>query len=506
MSAPPLGSAGLPAGVPGSDAPRSDLPMVAPSRADPLVQWGSEGLGGPLGQRAAFGSSWWTPLRVLVVLAVLAGGLGLLAKQSCRDNGWTTPHQFVHVCYSDIPALYSARGLDQGAVPYLDDSAERVEYPVLTGAVMWVSARLVDEDADNRALRYFDVNALALAAAGVVVVGATALTVRRRPWDAALVALSPALVLAMYINWDLYAVALTSLALLAWSRSRPGVAGVLLGLAVSAKFYPLLLLGPLTLLCLRSGHLGELRRTVGAAAAAWLAVNLPVALADWDGWIRFYVFSREREVGWSSPWLLFSLLGGEVPGPLNALAAGTFFLCCVGIAALALGAPRRPRLAQLCFLVLAAFVCVNKVYSPQFVVWVIPLAALARPVWRDHLVWITGEVIHFVGVWLYFVGMSNPDRGLSDTGYAWTIGAHLAGTLWLVAMVVRDVLDPAHDPVRADGADPGVDGVTDDPGGGPLDGAPDVSPSWRVRNRGRRRDAASSSAPERPVPRPEPAG
>ena len=505
MSAPPLGAAGFAAGLPGADRRR-----VAPSHADPLVRWGSEGLGGPLGRRVAFGSSWWTPLRVLVVLAVLAGGLGLLAKQSCRDNGWTTPHQFVHVCYSDIPALYSARGLDVGAVPYLDDSAERVEYPVLTGAAMWVSARLVNDDADNRALRYFDVNALALAAAGVVVVIATALTVRRRPWDAALVALSPALVLAMYINWDLYAVALTSLSLLAWSRSRPAVAGVLLGLAVSAKFYPLLLLGPLALLCLRSGHLRELRRTVGAAAAAWFAVNLPVTLADWDGWIRFYVFSRERGVGWSSPWLVFSLLGGDVPGPLNALAAGTFFLCCVGIAALALGAPRRPRLAQLCFLVLAAFVCVNKVYSPQFVLWVIPLAALARPVWRDHLVWALGEVIHFLGVWLYFVGMSNPERGLSDTGYAWTIGAHLAGTLWLMAMVVRDVLNPARDPVRADGTDRGVEELADDPGGGPFDGAPDVttqiSPSWPLGSRRRRRDATSSSALGSPVPRPGPAG
>ncbi len=505
MSAPATGSARLAAGV----------PTVAPSRADPLVRWSAEGLGGPLGRRAALGSSWWTPLRVLIVLAVLAGGLGLLAKQSCRDNGWTTPHQFVHVCYSDIPALYTARGLDVGAVPYLDDSAEPVEYPVLTGAAMWVSAQFVADDADNRALRYFDVNALALAAAGVVVVGATARTVRRRPWDAALVALSPSLVLAMYINWDLYAVALTSLALLAWSRRRPGLAGVLLGLAVAAKFYPLLLFGPLALLCLRTGHLRELGRTVGAAAAAWLAVNLPVALADWDGWVTFYTFSRERGTGWSSPWLLFSLLGGEVPEPLNALAGGTFFLCCAGIAVLALRAPRRPRLAQLCFLVLAAFVCVNKVYSPQFVVWLVPLAALARPVWRDHLVWALGEVIHFVGVWLYFVGMSNPERGLSDTGYAWTILAHLAGTLWLAATVVRDVLNPDKDPVRMPGGgDQGsgqpADDRADDPGGGPFDGAPDVRArirqSWRLGNRQRHRDAASSSAPGSPVPRPGLAG
>jgi hypothetical protein len=35
-----------------------------------------------------------------------------------------------------------------------------------------------------------------------------------------------------------------------------------------------------------------------------------------------------------------------------------------------------------------------------------------------------------------------------------------------VAMVVRDILRPEHDPVRLDGSD--------DPGGGVLDGAPDA--------------------------------
>ena len=59
-----------------------------------------------------------------------------------------------------------------------------------------------------------------------------------------MVALSPALLLSSYINWDLLAVALAALALAAWSARRPALAGVLLGLAIAAKFYPLLFLGP----------------------------------------------------------------------------------------------------------------------------------------------------------------------------------------------------------------------------------------------------------------------
>ena len=48
-------------------------------------------------------------------------------------------------------------------------------------------------------------------------------------------------------------------------------------------------------------------------------------------------------------------------------------LFCAGIGVLILVAPRRPRLHQVVFLTVAAFVVTNKVYSPQFVVWLIPL-------------------------------------------------------------------------------------------------------------------------------------
>ena len=42
--------------------------------------------------------------------------------------------------------------------------------------------------------------------------------------------------------------------MLMWSRGRPLAAGVLLGLATAAKLYPVLLLGPLLVLCWRAGR------------------------------------------------------------------------------------------------------------------------------------------------------------------------------------------------------------------------------------------------------------
>ena len=55
------------------------------------------------------------------------------------------------------------------------------------------------------------------------------------------------------------------------------------------------------------------------------------------------------------------------------------------------------------FLTVAAFAVTNKVYSPQFVVWLIPLAVLARPRWRDFLWWQAAEVIYFFAVWWYII-------------------------------------------------------------------------------------------------------
>jgi uncharacterized membrane protein len=452
--------------------------VVAPTRDDPVPRAASDAVGGPLGRRAG-GSRFWTPVRVLVALTFLTCAVGLLQKDYCRDSGWSAPGNYTHACYSDIPPLYFGRGLADGEVPYVNQEPERqVEYPVLTGAAMWLTAQLVpdDDDGSRRSLWYFDINALTLAVAAAIAVVATARTAGRRPWDAAMVAVAPGLALAGTINWDLWAVALLALGMLAWSRSRPVAAGVFVGLAAAAKFYPLFVLGPLLVLCWRAGRLRDFATTLGAAALAWAAVNVPVMVADFDGWARFYRLSEERGVGFSSIWFVLSQQGYGVPaGSLNLVAGGLFALSCAAIAVLALRAPRRPRLPQLAFLVVAAFLLTNKVYSPQYLLWLLPLVALARPRWRDVLVWQAGEVVHFVGVWLLIAGYppGNADRALGEDGYGATVLAHVAGTMWLVVMVVRDVLRPEHDPVRTD---PAGRPVADDPAGGVLDHAPDVRP------------------------------
>ncbi|MFI6941575.1 glycosyltransferase family 87 protein [Streptomyces sp. NPDC050418] len=458
---------------------------VAPTRQDEVAAAGSELIGGPLGRKALLGAHWWTPVRVIALIAVGMFALGMVQKLPCYSGGWFfgAGAQYTHACYSDIPHLFQGRGFAVDLVPYFDKipsgisgGMEYLEYPVLTGVFMEVASWITgiptgaEDSLQYREQVYWLVNAGMLMVCAVVIAVCVARTHRRRPWDGLLVALAPAGMLTATINWDLLAIALTAAAMLMWSRSRPLAFGVLIGLATAAKLYPVFLLGPLFLLCWRAGRWREFGVAFTGAAGAWLAVNLPVMIGAFDGWAKFYTFSQERGTDFGSFWLIQQQ---RMTTPLstetvNTLATLLMLASCGLIAALTMTAPRRPRFAQLAFLVVAAFILTNKVYSPQYVLWLIPLAALARPRWRDFLIWQACEVMYFFGIWMYLAYTTSGDKhqGLPEEGYQLAILLHLLGTLYLCAVIVRDILMPERDPVRRDGSD--------DPSGGILDRAMDV--------------------------------
>jgi uncharacterized membrane protein len=331
----------------------------------------------------------------------------------------------------------------------------------------------------NQDQAFYNLNALMLSAFGLATVAVVLAMRRRRPWDAAMLALAPAMVVTATVNWDLFAVGLTAFFFFAWSRRAPVIAGLLLGLAIAAKFYPLFFAGPLILLALRSGRWRAAGATLATALGTWIVVNAPFFVWANSGWGRFWAMSGTRGVDWGTLYYIglhtpisTRAGGGIQPFPwiaenatrLNAVTYVLFGLACLGIAVLALIAPRRPRLAQLCFLVLAVFLLTSKVWSQQFVLWLIPLVVLARPRWGAFLAWQAAEL----GYFLAFYGE------LLTVGGVFTIPEGtfvLAATLrWtmvavLVGLVVRDILQPHRDVVRRT--------YGDDPDGGDFDGAPD---------------------------------
>lgn len=489
------------------DPERSDHP----SRSDGFVRGASQFIGGPLGDHAVAldrpvdgERRFWTAVRIVLALVCLTLALHWVQKSPCQDGAWTNNVQYTRFCYTDVLALYYAEGLHEGKVPYRDHP---VEYPVLTGYFMGVlglpvHALGVDNPDINQGMWFYNLNALVLGALAVATVAVILALRRRRPWDAALFALAPALLLTATVNWDLLAIGLGAFGLFAWARSRPALAGVLLGLAGAAKMWPLFILGPILVLALRAGKVRAALTALGTALVSLVAVNLPVAIPYRESWDRFFELNSTRPIDWGTFWYIGRYLDGKInpgspteQGPfewlnaniptLNYLSYALFGVACLGVAALALLAPRRPRLAQLAFLVVAAFLIFSKVWSQQFVLWLLPLAVLARPRWGAFLAWQFAEVAYFAAFYGELLGSATSRPVFPEGVFVLASTLRLAMVVVLCVLIVRDVLHPERDPVRAT--------YPDDPDGGLLDGAPDAP--WYTRWRSR---------PATPEPEPEP--
>lgn len=493
---------------------------VAPTWTESAGAAISRPFGGPLGRHAQVGRQWfWTPLRVVLLLAMLTLAGAYLFKAPCLQTydtsqgpqlDWRHSKQYTAMCYSDIIPRFGMGDLaPDGVFPYKTPwhqdpgSAQQpryMEYPVVTGVFQWVNAKIADGWVTLAGMGwlpyavitvlYFNVTAFWLTGAWLTTVWAVLMLAGRRPWDAALVALSPLAFAHAFTNFDALATALATGGLLAWSRRRPGVAGALIGLGAAAKLYPLLFFGPLLLLCLRSGRLREGGRALLAAAGAWLAVNLPILVLFPRGWSEFYRLNSSRAADPDSlynalyhytGWAGFDgpLTSGQTPVVLNAVALGLFVLACLAIGWLALAAPVRPRLVQLCFLVVAAFLLTNKVWSPQYSLWLVPLAVLAVPRWRWLLSWMIADAVLWAPRMYYYLGTGN--KGLPEGYFLGAVLIRDALVVALCVLVVREVLRPATDAVRTSlvpvGAHPRP--AAHDPSGGVLDDAPDrVTLPW----------------------------
>jgi hypothetical protein len=466
-------------------------PVASPSRQDPLVRALSAIAGGPAGRRTTASRGFWSAATVLVLLSTSVFGLGFIQKQHCRAAGWSTPDMFWHECYSDIPVLYSSAHLG-GSGPLEDVRSGDLGQPPVAAFAMWAVATVVGTDEGAQAPRtFFDLSTVVLAVALAVAVTALVLAAgRRRSWDAAHLALAPVLVTAGLLSYALLGVALAALALLAWSRSRPLAAGLLLGAAVCATPAVAVVGIAVVALGLRAGRFRPAAVLAVATAGVWFGVRLlayPGAdggIPDaWEGW-------KDAAPGYGSLWLVPSLIQQSRPPrarwwpPVHALdGSGATTGVLLGLAAvvvgtlvLALAARRRPRLAHLALIAVAGTLFVSKSLPVQASLLLLPFVALAGLRWRDHLLWATTELAYFVGVWLFIAGATKPERGLPAGFYLVLVLARLAGIAWLAVQACRAAVDPALDPVRtppdeADGAD-GADGE-DDPIGGPVRDAED---------------------------------
>ena len=382
---------------------------------------------------------------LLLVLAIAASLLSFAKFSHCESHQWATPDQYIHACYSDIPALFGERGLDKGTWAF-SSGDKSVEYPVITGAIMWLTAKITPQS-DFRASAYFNINALYIA---MLFALCTLLMYRITPRFAYLSVLSPAVIASLYINWDLWAIITMIGAIYLFDNHKYRWSAAALGVSIATKFMPVFLLIPIALILWRRRELQLAAQYIAITVATWLAINLPVILTTPQGWLRFYELNLSRESDWGSLWYSLNLLGVNISS-LNLIAVFGLLAAFTAFALYVLELIEPPSLASVAFIVLATVMILSKVYSPQYVLWLTPLAVMAISNSKDlpaFWIWQGAEIIYHVAIWQHLAEVTGARFGLPANWYAALALIRIAASGYLIYVLVRRGLGRTHESER----------------------------------------------------------
>ncbi|MEY3715108.1 MAG: hypothetical protein RJB59_911 [Actinomycetota bacterium] len=375
--------------------------------------------------------------RVVAIVALIAALFSFLKFNHCRGTNWVSPDVYVHMCYSDISALYGAREINTDKWPYA--SAENaVEYPVLTGVVMWATGLLVGDPNGYRT--YFDLNALLII---LLLFTSVFILWRIKPDYVALFPIAPAVFGSLLINWDIYAVLFALLSLYFYKDNKMDLSALFLGIAIATKFYPGVMLFGIALIFWKNKAFKDLTRYLVITFGSWLVINLPFATNNFEGWWRFFKLNIERDNDLGSLWYAAALL--DLPsGNLNNLTIIAFVLAlgAIGVLYFSLIEHRSDfeNLVLIAFLTVAAFVTISKVYSPQYILWLTPLAVLAitKPEERKAFwIWQGTEALYHFAIWQYLASYTGAKFGIPENFYALTIFIRVAGLAYFSATLIR---------------------------------------------------------------------
>ena len=302
----------------------------------------------------------------LVLLSLTVGILALLQNRYGQ--------------FSDIRGFYGMHFYDgQNLWPFSEkilagDTRVQhpVEYPALTGLVMWLLSFLVSPS-ETAVFDYYRITA----AFQIVLLAISAYLIFKlagKKYGFYFI-LAPAVLYSLNRNWDIWAIAAMLLAIYLFEKKRFQLSAILLAVSIATKFFPIVLMLPIMIIFLRNQEFKLFVRYALTTAVAWVVINLPFVLINYEGWAYFYKFSAERGLGSASffeitniilPSITFSSIHFYVLNILALVAVTTYFVKLKSV----------PTLAATSFFVMFGFILFNKQYSMQYVIWLSALAVL----------------------------------------------------------------------------------------------------------------------------------
>lgn len=303
----------------------------------------------------------------LVLLSITVGILALLQNKFGQ--------------FSDIRGFYGMHFFDgQHLWPFsektlLGDTKVQhpVEYPALTGLIMWLLSFLVSPS-DTAIYDYYRITA----GLQIILFMASAYLIYKLVGKkyAFYFILAPAVLYSLNRNWDIWAIAAMLLSIYLFEKKRFQLSAFLLAVSIATKFFPIVLMLPIMIIFLRNKQISIFLKYSLTTLVSWLIINLPFALINFDGWAYFYKFSAERGLGSASfyeitsiliPAAKFNSVHFYILNLITVIIVTYFFIKLKSV----------PNLAATSFFVMFGFILFNKQYSMQYVIWLSALAVIS---------------------------------------------------------------------------------------------------------------------------------
>src|SRR3989344_1367046 len=289
-------------------------------------------------------------IAAVVLISAVFHGLGLFN---------VLPPQFV---YSDLLGFF-----ENAAAPGFPYLQKPVEYPVLIGLFMQAMAVIGKTEAG-----YYIASAIFLLLAAII---ATYFLNRLTPekYKTGLLKywiFAPSMLAFSVYNWDILVIFLVILAFYFISKQKDNLAAIFLALGFSTKLYPVLYLP--TLILKQKNVLERLKIFLVFILTAG-AINLPFMFLNYGGWSYFLTLNAERNSSFDSIWTvgryLFPALSVSQINILSLLLFAVLYFYIIF-------KRQDDCIIKTYFLITLAFLITNKVFSPQYLLWLLPFFAL----------------------------------------------------------------------------------------------------------------------------------
>lgn len=374
--------------------------------------------------------------KVVVLTAIVISLFSYAKFNHCEKIGWSQPGTDIHQCYTDISALFGERGLDKGRWAF-SSADNAVEYPVLQGTIMWATAKIASGDI----FTYYRFNIALLA---LLFIGSALILNRIKPELSYLYLAAPTTVLALFINWDMWAIITMLLAIYWFDRKKEMWSAIALSISIATKFFPIILLIAIAIIYVRRQEIKKLLTYLAISLGGYIAINLPFALTTPQGWWRFFDMNLHRQPDWGSLWLGLNIFDFHLKG-FNVISILAVLIAVLVVTIFLLSRDTPLTLAESAIFLMAIVMALGKVYSPQYVLWLVPLAVIALSNSKESLTktlpifwfWITAEVIYQFSIWIYLAGYGTENLLIPRTVYGITIFIRLFGLTTLLISLAR---------------------------------------------------------------------